>query len=83
VHLSTRTGKAEVIRKGGGEEARIVRALCDVCAAHGDNNMQLLPFSGMIKRKQAGRRRQVGLTLDEGLNDSTCLPSACHKLEWT
>ena len=24
------------MRKGGGEEARSVRAVCDVCAAHGD-----------------------------------------------
>ena len=25
-----------MIRKRGGEEARSVRAVCDVCAAHGD-----------------------------------------------
>ena len=24
------------MRKGGGEEARSVRCMCDVCAAHGD-----------------------------------------------
>ena len=25
-----------MLRKGGGEEARGVRCMCDVCAAHGD-----------------------------------------------
>ena len=25
-----------MLRKGGGEEARSVRCMCDVCAAHGD-----------------------------------------------
>ena len=25
-----------MLRKGGGEEARSVRCICDVCAAHGD-----------------------------------------------
>ena len=29
-------GREEVLRKGGGEEARSVRCMCDVCAAHGD-----------------------------------------------
>ena len=24
------------MRKGGGEQVRIVRCMCDVCAAHGD-----------------------------------------------
>ena len=28
--------REEVVRKGGGEEVRSVRAVCDVCAAHGD-----------------------------------------------
>ena len=36
VHSSTGTGREEGIRKGGGEEARSVRAVCDACAAHGD-----------------------------------------------
>ena len=35
-HLITGTGREEVLRKGGGEEARSVRCMCDVCAAHGD-----------------------------------------------
>ena len=35
-HLSTGAGREEVMRKGGGEEARSVRCMCDVCAAHGD-----------------------------------------------
>ena len=35
-HLITRAGREEVMRKGGGEEARSVRCMCDVCAAHGD-----------------------------------------------
>ena len=30
------SGREEVMRKGGGEEARSVRCMCDVCAAHGD-----------------------------------------------
>ena len=33
---STGTGREAVIGKGGGEEARSVRDVCDVCAAHGD-----------------------------------------------
>ena len=28
------SGREEVLRKGGGEEARSVRCMCDVCAAH-------------------------------------------------
>ena len=36
VHLSAGTGREEVMRTGGGEEARSVRAMCDVCAAHGN-----------------------------------------------
>ena len=32
-HLITGTGREEVMRKGGGEEARSVRCMCDVCAA--------------------------------------------------
>ena len=35
-HLITGAGREEVLRKGGGEEARSVRCMCDVCAAHGD-----------------------------------------------
>ena len=35
-HLITGTGREEVMRKGGGEEVRSVRCMCDVCAAHGD-----------------------------------------------
>ena len=35
-HLITGAGREEVLRKGGGEEARSVRFMCDVCAAHGD-----------------------------------------------
>ena len=35
-HLITRAGREEVMRKGGGEEMRSVRCMCDVCAAHGD-----------------------------------------------
>ena len=35
-HLITGAGREEVMRKGGGEEARSVRCMCDVCAAHGD-----------------------------------------------
>ena len=35
-HLITGAGREEVKRKGGGEEARSVRCMCDVCAAHGD-----------------------------------------------
>ena len=35
-HLITRAGREEVMRKGGGEEVRSVRCMCDVCAAHGD-----------------------------------------------
>ena len=38
-HLLTRAGREEVMRpamrKGGGEEVRSVRCMCDVCAAHG------------------------------------------------
>ena len=36
-HLITREGREEVMRKGGGEEVRSVRCMCDVCAAHGCN----------------------------------------------
>ena len=36
VDLSTGTGREEVMKKGGGEEAGSVRAICDECAAHGD-----------------------------------------------
>ena len=38
-HIITRAGREEckeVMRKGGGEEVRSVRCMCDVCAAHGD-----------------------------------------------
>ena len=35
-HLLTGAGREEVLRKTGGEEARSVRCMCDVCAAHGD-----------------------------------------------
>ena len=35
-HLITGAGREEVLRKGGGEEARSVRCMRDVCAAHGD-----------------------------------------------
>ena len=35
-HFITGAGREEVMRKGGGEEARSVRCMCDVCAAHGD-----------------------------------------------
>ena len=35
-HLITRAGREEVMRKGGGEEVRRVRCMCDVFAAHGD-----------------------------------------------
>ena len=35
-HLITSAGREEVMRKGGGEEVRSVRCMCDVCAAHGD-----------------------------------------------
>ena len=35
-HLITGAGRDEAMRKGGGEEARSVRCMCDVCAAHGD-----------------------------------------------
>ena len=31
-HLITGAGREEVLRKGGGEEARSVRCMCDVCA---------------------------------------------------
>ena len=35
-HLITGAGREKVKRKGGGEEARNVRCMVDVCAAHGD-----------------------------------------------
>ena len=35
-HLITGAGREEVMRKGGGEEVRSVRCMCDVCAANGD-----------------------------------------------
>ena len=35
-HIITRAGREEVMRKGGGEEMRSMRCVCDVCAAHGD-----------------------------------------------
>ena len=35
-HLITGAGREEVMRKGRGEEARSVRCMCDVCAAHGE-----------------------------------------------
>jgi len=35
-HLITGGRREEVMRKGGGEEERSVRGMCDVCAAHGD-----------------------------------------------
>ena len=35
-NLITGTGREEVMRKGGEEEVRSVRGMCDVCAAHGD-----------------------------------------------
>ena len=34
-HLITGGGREEVLRKEGREEARSVRCMCDVCAAHG------------------------------------------------
>jgi hypothetical protein len=30
-HLMTGAGREEVLRKGGGEETRSVRCMCDVC----------------------------------------------------
>ena len=35
-HLRMGAGREEVMRTGGGEEARSVRCMCGVCAAHGD-----------------------------------------------
>ena len=35
-HLITGAGREEKLRKGGGEEARSVRCVCDACAANGD-----------------------------------------------
>ena len=35
-HLIMGAGREEVKRRGGGEETRSVRCMCDVCAAHGD-----------------------------------------------
>ena len=35
-YLISGAGREEALRKGGGEEARSVRCMCDVCAAHGD-----------------------------------------------
>ena len=35
-HLITGAGREEMLRKGGGDEARSVRCMCDMCAAHGD-----------------------------------------------
>ena len=37
-YLITGAGREEVMRKGGGEEARSVRCMCDVCSAHGDRS---------------------------------------------
>ena len=36
VHSSTGLGREEVMKRGGGEEARRVWAVCDKCATHGD-----------------------------------------------
>ena len=35
-YFITGAGWEEVMRKGGGEEARSVRCMCDVCTAHAD-----------------------------------------------
>ena len=35
-HLISGAGREEALRNGGGEEARSVRCMCYVCAAHGD-----------------------------------------------
>ena len=50
-YLITRAGREEVMRKGGGEEARSVRCMCDVCAAHGDR-----AAVGVDVDAQAGQR---------------------------
>ena len=49
-HLITGAGREEVMRKGGGEEARSVRCMCDVCAAH-----ELVAASKQFRRSW-GRR---------------------------
>ena len=36
MQVRTETGREEVIRKEGGEEARSMRDICDVCVAHDD-----------------------------------------------
>ena len=51
-HLITRAGREEVMRKGGGEEVKSVRCMCDVCAAHGDLEFCGIHYFGIPPRIQ-------------------------------
>ena len=55
-HLITGAGREEVMRKGGGEEARSVRCMCDVCAAH-----ELVAASKQFRRSRGEKSTGLGL----------------------
>ena len=66
-HLITGAGR-EVLRKGGGEAARSVRCICDVCAAHGDRaavgvdvDAQVKGHSCVIASIHGSSARNMGL----------------------
>ena len=54
-HLITGAGREEVM-KGGGEEARSVRCMCDVCAAH-----ELVAASKQFRRSRGEKSTRLGL----------------------
>ena len=56
-HLITGAGREEVMRKGGGEEARSVRCMCDVCAAH----EELVAASKQFRRSRGEKSTRLGL----------------------
>ena len=56
-HLITRAGREEVMRKGGGEEVRSVRCMCDVCAAH----EELVAASKQFRRSRGEKSTRLGL----------------------
>ena len=66
VHSSTGTGREEVMRKGGGEEARSVRAVCDVCAAHGDRAAVGVEVDVMRKQMLFSQRKRYSVVTSQG-----------------
>ena len=56
-HLITGAGREEVLRKGGGEEARSVRCMCDVYTAH----EELVAASKQFRRSRGEKSTRLGL----------------------